>query len=268
MRLPYELVERDTSFYLWVDEQEVSAIREQLQKYDQENRNWPPKPLMAMPGDRPSSPLTLIGFAALLIIFFAAQNQWPFITALGASNNESLIDGGQWELPMTALTLHGGLDHLISNLVSGLCFGLLINRTLGAGLGWVLVLLSGYLGNVANAYFYWPALHGSIGASTAIFGALGLLVGNAIAARFSPSNSISLKHRIVPLAAGIIILLLTGFSDGNTDILAHVFGFGVGLPLGALGFVLNQRFTNLANNRLLLGLPLALIALAWAIAAL
>jgi len=180
-------------------------------------------------------------------------------------DNRLLFDG-QWTRPLTALTLHGDLGHLMSNATSGLCFGYLTNRTLGAGLGWCLILAAGYLGNALNAWFYWPATHLSLGASTAIFGALGLLVGHAVAAKFTPDRSAKLSQRATPLFAGIVILLLTGFGDGNTDIMAHVFGFAAGVPLGALGLTLAQRFTQLPANRLLLAAPLATLALAWTVA--
>ncbi len=266
MRLTYELVDGEQGgYYLWVDEAEKDAIYDQLAKYQRENKNWPPRPLTALPSDAPASPLSLVGYALVLIIMFAAQSAWPRFTELGVSINTKIFDGGQWQLPMTALTLHGGLDHVISNLVSGICFGFLINRIFGAGLAWTLFVLSGYVGNVLNAWFYWPEYHGSLGASTAIFGALGMLVGHALAGRFSPAERASLKHRAIPLGAGIIILLLTGFSGGNTDVLAHVWGFVAGIPLGALGYYLLSRWPDLSRSKSLLVVPLLLIALAWGI---
>ncbi|WP_309387741.1 rhomboid family intramembrane serine protease [Cerasicoccus frondis] len=266
MRLTYELVPgEDGGCYLWVDEADKEAIYEQLAKYQRENKNWPPRPLTALPSDKPASPLSLVGYGLVIIAMFIAQSQWPRFTELGVSVNTRIFGDGQWQLPMTALTLHGGIDHLIANLVSGVCFGFLINRIFGAGLGWTFFVLSGYIGNLLNAWFYWPEYHGSLGASTAIFGALGMLVGHALAGRFSPAERASLKHRAIPLGAGVVILLLTGFSGGNTDVLAHVWGFVAGVPLGAAGYALQRRWPAMIKSKLLLALPLALIATAWGV---
>ncbi|WP_194500001.1 rhomboid family intramembrane serine protease [Cerasicoccus arenae] len=266
MRLSYDLVPgEEGGFYLWVDEGEREAIFEQLDKYRRENKNWPPRVFAALPNDQPSSPLTLLAYALVLTAFFVAQTEWPNFERQGVSVNRSIFSSDQWQLPMTALTLHGGLGHLVSNIVSGVCFGLLINCRFGAGLAWTLFVLSGYFGNLCNAWFYWPGRHASLGASTAIFGALGMLVGHALASQFTTAELMSLKHRAIPFAAGVIILLLTGFGGGNTDVMAHVFGFAVGIPLGAVGFWLLKCWPGLARSRVLLAVPLALIGLAWAV---
>lgn len=267
MRLKYDLIEGEQGgYFLWVDENQRDAIYDQLEKYKRESKNWPPRPLAALPSDHPASPLSLMVYAVVLIGFYAAQWAWPGLTDLGASNTEAIFGNGQWELPMTALTLHGDLGHLMSNLMAGVCFGFLLNRIYGAGLGWTLFVIAGYLGNCLNAWFYWPEAHGSIGASTATFGALGLLVGHALAGRFSPSASVSLKHRAVPLAAGGVILLLTGFGGPDIDVLAHIFGFVVGIPLGALGHVIGSRWPDLTKKKALLTAPLLLVAAGWGVA--
>lgn len=267
MRLRYELVEgEEGGFYLWVDEAEREAIYDQLAKYQKESKNWPPRPLAALPSDQPTAPLTLLAYAVVMIGFYAAQWAWPGLTELGASDTQKIFVGGQWELPMTALTLHGDIGHLVSNLMAGICFGFLLNRIFGAGLAWTLFVVAGYAGNCLNAWLYWPEPHGSIGASTATFGALGLLVGQALAGKFSPSAMTSLKHRAVPLAAGIVILLLTGFGGPGIDVLAHVFGFAAGIPLGALGFWMGLRWPRLTTRKCLLAFPLLAIGAAWMIA--
>lgn len=268
MRLSYELVDGEQGgFYLWVDEAQRDAIYDQLQKYQRESKNWPPRALTALPNDQAASPLSLALYGSLLVIFYVAQTRISGFTELGVSDSRAIIEGGQWQLPMTALTLHGDPAHLVSNLMSGVCFGFLLNRSFGAGLGWTLFVLSGYLGNVLNAVVYWPEVHRSLGASTAIFGALGLLVGQALAGKFSPAEMVTFRHRMIPLMAGIVILLLTGFGGDNTDVLAHVWGFVAGIPLGALGFALLRHRPDLAKKKLWLAAPLAMIAAAWLVTA-
>lgn len=136
---------------------------------------------------------------------------------------------GEWWRSVTALTLHVDTGHLASNLGFGGFFGYFIGRYFGPGVGWFAILASGAVGNVLNAVIQ-PPSHSSIGASTAVFGALGLLTAHAW--RRGASQR-SWRARVAPLAAGIGLLAFTGTGGENTDIFAHLTGFVAGLGLGA-----------------------------------
>ncbi|MGE9294557.1 MAG: rhomboid family intramembrane serine protease, partial [Puniceicoccales bacterium] len=112
------------------------------------------------------------------------------------------------------------------------CLIWLVVQVYGNRVGWLLTVLSGVLGNAFCAWLYRAEAYRSLGASTAIFGALGLLVGHAMAVGFSPAGWKRLRSRLVPLAAGLTVLVMTGTAGENTDILAHVAGFGAGTVLG------------------------------------
>jgi membrane associated rhomboid family serine protease len=116
----------------------------------------------------------------------------------------------------------------MSNVVIGGFFVLWLCREIGAGLGWVLTLLSGILGNLINAAVQSP-LHNSIGASTALFGTIGILSGLRAHESASASRSV-----IVPLMAGIILLALLGSGGERTDVGAHLFGLVAGVGIGAI----------------------------------
>ena len=75
---------------------------------------------------------------------------------------------------VTALTLHADWQHLLGNLLIGGIFISRLCRDLRSGPAWLLLLASGALGNLANAWLQNPA-HRAVGASTAIFGAVGML---------------------------------------------------------------------------------------------
>src|SRR5690606_17948410 len=136
---------------------------------------------------------------------------------------------GEWWRSVTALTLHVDTGHLASNLGFGGLFGYFIGRSFGPGVRWFAILASGTLGNLLNAVIQSPA-HRSIGASTAVFGALGLLTAHAWRRGVAQT---SWRARVAPLAAGIGLLAFTGTGGENTDIFAHltcfIGGFGIGV---------------------------------------
>ena len=76
-----------------------------------------------------------------------------------------------------------------------------------------------------------PPDHRSVGASTAVFAALGAM------SAFSWRERLHRPQRWVrrwgPLVAGVILLGWTGSAGEGTDLIAHVAGFGVGALLGA-----------------------------------
>lgn len=270
MKIPYWLIRRKGRYWLCVRQEEDGfAIRQQLKKYDLENANWPPKAMADLPHVG-NGTIVLFFYILILTSFFIAQ-QSTHIESAGAMIRGKFIVDGDWWRPFTALTLHADIGHLIGNIVSGVCFGLVVNWTFGSGLGWLMILLSGGLGNVLTAHF---AGRGdtiiSLGASTAVFAALGLLVGHALASNFSPNGLPALRYRLAPLAAGLILLFTLGVGDERTDVAAHFFGFLAGIGFGAMGERLTFRHhTHLSANghRLCHLLSLTLLATAWVSAA-
>ncbi|MEI6305723.1 MAG: rhomboid family intramembrane serine protease [Deltaproteobacteria bacterium] len=212
-------------------EQLSSAINE-LQQFEEKNRDWPPPP----PLQRPLAENTLATLSVLLLLalfhnmiqldpVFPGQITFDWIE-LGSASGDWILSG-QWWRVVTSLTLHVDGLHLISNITIGGVFILMLCRELGSGLAWSLLIFSGALGNLANAWIQ-PPSHSSVGASTLVFGAVGILAAISL-----------LRYRMqlqsrwpLPLAAALAILALLGTEGKNTDIGAHLFGFAFGLILG------------------------------------
>ena len=136
----------------------------------------------------------------------------------------SRILSGEWYRCTTSLFLHANIGHLTSNLASMALFSTAVCSVSGWGMGWLLILSSGIFGNLLNAYFYTHG-HRSIGASTAVFGALGLLCAYQMVA------NLQIRRRFpkwLPFGAGLALLAFLGASP-HTDIMAHLFGFLAGL---------------------------------------
>lgn len=203
-------------------------------------------------------------YAAVLIGCFVWQVRFEIVSA-GQGDAVAMVQESQWWRAVTALTLHADVVHLVSNLISGVGFAFFVCRFFGAGPGWLLVLLSGIAGNVLNAMVYYPEPHYSIGASTAVFGALGLLTGVGIWAAVSdPDHRLSFPRWLIPLFGGLTLLGLFGVGDGNVDVAAHISGFLCGVILGALGACVQRWFTVLQFWSIGLGaMSLGLVSLAW-----
>jgi membrane associated rhomboid family serine protease len=126
---------------------------------------------------------------------------------------------------VTALMLHADASHLVGNVVAMGVLATAVCRLLGPGLGAGLIVLSGAAGNYLNAALR-GAPHVAVGASTGIFGALGILAGMAVLRARPPR-----RRRWVPFAAGLALLALLG-TGPHADLIAHFLGFQVGIGLG------------------------------------
>jgi rhomboid protease GluP len=178
------------------------------------------------------------------------------------------VQSGQWWRAWTALTLHLDGAHLAANLAAGIWFGYLAARQIGSGNAWFLIVTGAASANLLEA-LCGPPSHRAVGASTAVFTALGLLAAHSWRMRYSKAQRWAMRW--APLVGGAVLLgwfgAGTGAGDESTDVVAHALGFVVGMLLGALAA---QPAANQALARIpqwLGGLAaLGSIALAWACA--
>lgn len=139
---------------------------------------------------------------------------------------------------ITALFLHADERHLLGNLAGLLIFGAPFIRLSGFGTGPFMLLLTGTLGNLMTSGLYRTA-HLSIGASTSVMGAAGLLTAFQMTRK---EKSLSLDT-VIPLIAGATLVGLLSQGE-RTDVFAHVFGFLNGFLLGFIFFPLNRTITS------------------------
>ena len=259
-------------YLLLVDVDDTPAAGEHLHLYEQERlvRPSPPPP---SPKLHPHALEGSIGYALVLffVAFAVANGLWRLDAFNVGELNAGLVQQGQWWRVFTALTLHIDTLHLVSNTVFGMWFGYLASRLIGVGNAWLLVVLGAGFANWVEGYFGPPG-HLSVGASTAVFSALGLLSGFSWRTRLAYPQRWALRW--APLVAGIVLLSWTGTGGESidqpgsvgtgltVDVLAHALGFVVGLAAGAVaalkaaGRVLDRVPQWLAG--LLALLPLAL----------
>jgi rhomboid protease GluP len=228
-----------------VHDEDYARAAEAIDRYEAENRDWPPRPARERLRHS-TSPITPLVFAALVAFFFitgpvGAYSRW---FARGTSVADLVLSSEPWRA-VTALTLHADSVHVLGNAISGTVFASAVHRRLGPGGSALAILASGILGNVANALFHHSTgegMHGSIGASTAVFGAVGILAATQTALnRPAPAERRPWTDIAGPLVGGLALLGTLGAGGPNTDLGAHLFGFLAGLVIGlAVAFPLRR----------------------------
>jgi rhomboid protease GluP len=246
MDLPYWVVREEDEFVLYVEESAFAAVSPELAKFEEE---------VAARGQGPQVPaadlpkletFSLFVAAAVMSGFWAFQHRLPEkVFDRGEAMNQGII-AGEWWRSVTALTLHRDFGHFLANLGFGLLFAGFLQQRLGGGVAWLGILLSGALGNFVNAWFYKSELHSSIGASTAVFGGLGMLMAWEFIARWRIPHTRHWWQLVVPLGGGLALLAYLGSGDESgatrTDYMAHFWGFMWGAFLGVI-FALMRRPT-------------------------
>ena len=267
MGASYWLFEEHGEWVLYTTEIDLPRISRELAAYEEEERNRP-LPVEDTPGK--VSPLSLILYAWGLGFFFAVTREDPaHWNEQGASTTTEIIGQGEWYRVVTALTLHSDFTHLAGNIAVGIIFAISLIPILGTGVTWFLILLTGALGNTVNAWVYRGAWHSAIGASTAVFGALGLLVGCRLQAAIHENHPFRrpASQLVIPLGAGFALLALLGTGGERTDYLAHLWGFLAGIPLGAIGAAMRIHSRLPPAAQLLLACAVPLICVfAWVLA--
>jgi membrane associated rhomboid family serine protease len=201
--------------------------------------------------------MAVVLWAAAIVTGFRAGGSKLFMAGEGSA--ERIVAGQPWRI-VTALFLHADFTHLAGNVVATAILGTAVCRLLGPGLGLALIVISGAVGNLMNAYLR-GGPHVSVGASTSIFGAVGILAGLAIMRARAPG-----RRPWVPFAAGLALLALLGTGE-HADLAAHFFGFQTGLGLGLATAVLLERPPGSRAQRWLAATTIAAVVGAWLLAA-
>jgi rhomboid protease GluP len=263
LQIPHQLIDDGGSCAIIVPAQFSAKAASQLQLYDEENPPVQPKPVRkivyqdAVPG--------LIGYV-LVVCMVAGMAGYSFFQTnwfvAGRVDGELIRNGEVWRL-FTALTLHSGLKHLLSNIVFGVFFGLFAGRLLGSGVAWLSIVLAAASGNALNTLFL-DASHRSIGASTAVFAALGLVAGYVWFGKLMSQERWS--NRYGPIVGGLALLMYTGTGGENTDIGAHLLGFVSGFAAGLVLIRLGDLPKDAQTQFIAGSIAFGLIFFSWAIA--
>ncbi len=259
-------------FILWVSEADVPRAVAQLRQYETENRPAPPAP--PPPHLYPNAWAGCFAYVFCLMgVAYAISGGLVRLDAFDVADlHAASVQAGQLWRAWTALTLHVDGAHLAANLGAGVWFGYLAARQIGAGSAWFLIVNGAALANLFEG-LSGPPDHRSVGASTAVFTALGLMAAYSWHERFQLPQRWA--RRWGPLVAGVILLGWTGSGGGSedgsgaegVDLVGHIAGFIVGLLLGAVAALpWCRRFLQHVPQLLAGAAAAAAIVVAWVFA--
>lgn len=258
-----EVVPVGREYALYVAAESAAEARRQMSAFIRENRRPLPRPKPVL---HERAWTGVVAYAAVVIVVAwlasvdAGGRSWFEAGRLQAG----LVRGGEVWRTITALMLHLDVGHLLSNLGFGSLFGYFCGQLLGPGVAWAAILAGGAIGNLTNAVIQ-STEHRAVGASTAVFAALGLLATRSL--RLHMSAGQSWAYRWGPLIAGVALLGFTGTGGERTDIIAHATGFLAGAALGLLAARIEPaRLHHPQVQRCAAAAAIALVLLAWSAA--
>jgi len=242
----HQISPQGPSWSLAVRPSQRAAAIEAISLYLKEN---PPRPISEQTffsaGARTYSAWYIAGVLVLIHVLIAlGPEKQLFAAAFGA--DAARIMTGELYRCVTALLLHADGQHLLGNMVGLILFGTVVASLCGWGLGWFMILAAGAAGNLITAFWYGHN-HLAIGASTAVFGAVGIctILSLRIGMWAKKPHTQRPWRRWMPLAGGLALLGFLGTST-HADLMAHLLGFAAGLTFGLIGGLKPGRLPYLA----------------------
>jgi len=240
--VPCEIVHVGGEHVIATSPADLDRARHELAEYDEENRGWrrAEELPLALENGWIASLVWIFGLLALHALTLARGANSAF--ARGRGDSVRIWEGEPWRA-WTALGLHADAGHLLGNVLLGALLVALVAELLGVGIGLFAVFGAGALANLLNAAVQGEPMR-FVGASTAVFAALGILGGHRWQRRKNVRRRSSSAW--IPLLASAFLLGYLG-SGGNElshefsgaqpqriDVVGHALGFVVGLGVGAV----------------------------------
>ncbi|WP_165250843.1 rhomboid family intramembrane serine protease [Paludisphaera soli] len=214
-------------------------------------------------GMSPFPPVTILLILACTILYVrqvlvGGLDGLDEVLATGAMQRDAVLDGEAWRL-ISGGFLHGSADHLIGNMVMLFILGMACEHAFG----WRSFLFLYTACCITGSLFTMTGPIPTVGASGAIFGLGGAVIGLAFAHR----DSIELRDRRV----GIVLAIWAAYTLGLgllTPMVSnscHLGGLLGGLALGATlpPAILGDRREHARSTSTRLQALTAVVALAW-----
>jgi rhomboid protease GluP len=243
--VPHWVVEERDGFALIVPAGDYALAATQLDAYDREQAEAatavrPPDPPVRT---GPAWPVGLVIGIVLGAVHWWVAAGHQELPGHWARDGARMVEHGEWWRALTALLVHADLAHLLGNLFFGGLFAWFVVRAFGQWCGWLWIVLSGGLGNLGVALLWYPDPFRGVGSSTAVFGAVGLLVAHGIVWSHRGVGLRGHRSWLVPLGGGLGLLGMfgSGGEKAGVDLAAHLFGFVAGLGLGLVAAWMGRR---------------------------
>ncbi len=191
----------------------------------------PPPPRCLSVSNLPISTLAIAGancvLYAILLCDHSSVDFMDRLISYGANFAPRTANGQAWRL-LTSIFLHGSGIHLLMNVWVLLLVGRVAEHVLGRAVFICGYLATGVIGSLAGVFFHPHAV--SVGASGAILGAFGMLLGYLIGC-----HDTRLKRQLGSFCGFCLgVFLLDAFFTwgSNTDQAAHFGGLAAGVVIG------------------------------------
>jgi membrane associated rhomboid family serine protease len=153
------------------------------------------------------------------ILVFLLQRYFRPLTFYAAMNPITVLNGWVWQF-VTYMFAHGGVSHLLFNMLALFIFGRQVEKQMGSKEFLLYYLLTGILAGVFSFAVY--MVTGSYGVY--LLGASGAIFAVQLAYAVFFPNSIIYLWGILPLRAPVMVLGFTGI-----ELFSSIFGFQNGV---------------------------------------
>jgi rhomboid protease GluP len=257
--LPHSIIRSGNGWEIWVDDAVRDRALDLILKYIEEN------PDLSIADDQETQvykkTFSGIWVCLLLLACHIVANRSDGVEKIIREYGASAFDimNGEIYRTVTSLMLHSDYPHLAGNIAGIGIFGTAVCSITGAGVGWLMILLSGILGNLANAALFRYG-HISIGASTAVFGAVGILAAYQLCRKIKIADQ--RMKAWLPIAGGLALLSFLG-TGLHSDLTAHLFGFVAGVCLGLIYALYLYRLVEKKHQIYCMAATIGTVALSW-----
>ena len=259
--LPYSVKRSGSNWEIWVDEASRLEALHLITEYIRENEDVGLELADEPKNSQHKKTRTGLWASVLLLVCHLTANMADTpetLIKLYGSSASGILHGEVYRA-VTSLMLHSGYVHLAGNMAGIAIFGTAVCNLTGWGIGWLMILLTGIIGNLFNAVLFQYG-HISIGASTSVFGAVGILTAHQFYTKMRIAGR--RKKAWIHLAGGLALLGFLG-SGAHADLTAHLFGFLAGLGLGMVHVHYFRQLTDNRHQVYCLAVTIGIIILAW-----
>jgi rhomboid protease GluP len=239
--IAHQVSRQGPAWRIAVEPAQRAAAIEAVALYLKENPVRPARqPTFLATGTRTYSALYVAAILVLIHVLIAPGSEHErFVSKFGA--DAARIMAGELYRCTTALLLHANMPHLLGNVAGLILFGTATASLCGWGVGWAMILATGFAGNWVTAWWYGYD-HLSIGASTSVFGAVGICTALSLwnGRQHGSRGAQRSWRRWLPLAGGLALLGFLGTST-HADLMAHLSGFALGLVFGGTAVLASGR---------------------------
>jgi len=146
-----------------------------------------------------------------------------------------VLEGEVWRL-VSAMFLHGGIEHIMMNMLSLFIVGRSVEMLFSKISYLVIYFFSAFIGSFVSIYFH--PLSVGVGASGAIFGLFGALAGFVLVHRERMQNQF--MEFMKSFGVLLVLNLGIGLAFPSVDLSAHIGGLIAGV-VGGIFVALNPR---------------------------